>query len=485
MLKVKANDKRRFDGIEFSIGVFSLFLFLSLVAAGWPGWLSPDSYWMLEMAAGRWPVNDWHSPELVFFWSLLQPIDLGPTLLLVLQQACFWFGSFLIAIFLKRTLNEKWSFLFLALTAFLSPWTWLNNWIWKDSFQLSLVVLGTGVGVLASIEKKLERTPFLNVLMVVVFSFALIARPYMFVPVLLWLFSLFMMQKMIKRKALTLCVFSLGLCALIVLAIGKVQVVSQTFVAGHTMIYDSIRVECKLSQQNSEIKPTQIVNRDFLINLGSSNYCSDLDYLNSDRIIWPNDITTTYMRLPASEQELDVATSDWLELWTKYPKEMIQIKSSVLRALLTHRVTALQIPDSSVSTYSPGETSYGYVGDGNSRAESQEEIFPSRGGYFTKLSLMPMSVVRSISDFWFAPLLYVMFALIAATFLLISKAMRGFRIVIVSQMLAISTWFLIFSALTAAIDARYAMTGAWMATFSLFYSLMLMNRNHDKESIYS
>jgi len=72
----------------------SLILF---ALAFWPGHMNGDTLAMLDEASGDVPLNDHHSPLLVWIWSLGWPIGLRPGVILVLQIAAFLSAAYLVA----------------------------------------------------------------------------------------------------------------------------------------------------------------------------------------------------------------------------------------------------------------------------------------------------------------------------------------------------------------------------------------------------
>ena len=84
----------------------------------WPGLMSADSVWQLEMArAGRY--TDWHPPLCLILWRGADKLLPGPAGMLLLQGATLWTA---LALFTRAALGAGWRAGLAATSATPSGW---------------------------------------------------------------------------------------------------------------------------------------------------------------------------------------------------------------------------------------------------------------------------------------------------------------------------------------------------------------------------
>jgi hypothetical protein len=114
--------------------------------AFWPGHMNNDSLSMIGQASGEYPLNDHHSPLMVWVWELLWPLGLRPGVILVLQLAAFMAGAYLVA----RAAFGRLGAALVAVGASLWPAVFGNlGVIGRDAWFLAFLLLTFGFCVLA------------------------------------------------------------------------------------------------------------------------------------------------------------------------------------------------------------------------------------------------------------------------------------------------------------------------------------------------
>jgi hypothetical protein len=114
-------------------------LFAVSYAAFYPGLLNADSVDQLSQSLTH-QYRDWHSPLMSAVWSLLNRIYVGPTLMLLLEQASFYLATFIFAsIVFSRSLLK---YLWVTALVFYPPILNILGLVSCDGFCVPIVFLG-------------------------------------------------------------------------------------------------------------------------------------------------------------------------------------------------------------------------------------------------------------------------------------------------------------------------------------------------------
>jgi hypothetical protein len=155
-----APDHRRLVNNKALFALWILLLFVVSYAAFYPGLLNADSVDQLSQSLTH-HYRDWHSPLMSAVWSLLNRIHVGPSPMLLLEQATFYVALF---IFASITFQRSWLACVWATALVLYPPIFnLLGLVTCDGFYVPIVFLGYALA-LKSLEDHSTPGKWLNLL---------------------------------------------------------------------------------------------------------------------------------------------------------------------------------------------------------------------------------------------------------------------------------------------------------------------------------
>ncbi len=121
----------------------------------WPGHMSADTLTQIAQVSDRTPITDHHAPILVWLWSLVWPLGLGPGFVLVLQVAAFLVGAYLVA----RAAFGRMGASLVATALTLSPLAiGMVGYLSRDTWFIALLLLAFGLAIRLTRTTGRDRT---------------------------------------------------------------------------------------------------------------------------------------------------------------------------------------------------------------------------------------------------------------------------------------------------------------------------------------
>ncbi len=435
--------------------VFFGFLFTS---AAWPGWMNGDSGTQWMEASGRFLVSDWHSPQMSWAWSFMNPDELGPRGPFLIQSIIYFTGLALIVHWTE--LRSTKAAMMVLVAAVVGPYTWNIGWLTKDAFIISFLSLSTGLFLSGTY---LRRKIFWQIGSGFALGVSLIGRPYMAPVLLIWAFALVIMVIPPTRRSKILIVViapAIIVSSLGIFAYKSVLPPFPTFASSATAILDVARAEC-FSRPRETVTPLKgVIPRSLIVNGEMADVCASFTPNMWDDISY-RAYQTAHIPLPKSGDEADLLREAWIKVLREYPSIIFTAKiESGVALLLTQ---SIYIPELKLSASIPGRI-------GTTSPDVKK--FPSRGGVLLALLVAPAQLLVTALPFTQMPVFWIF--LLPGLFLLRFKAQNPSRRRLKEGIFLFSVpsiWLSLFTLVTPALDSRYLIPGGFMGAIAslIFY----------------
>lgn len=451
--------------------IATLVLGLLFLRAAWPGWMTGDSGTQWMEASGSVLVSDWHSAQLSTAWSWLGPNTHGPRGPFTLQVLCYFVGMTAIVWWAEnRSAKVACGAFMLTLIA---PFTWTVGFIWKDAFIISVLSLGTGILVTATVCRKTITSRVLLVLAGMVLGAAAVGRPYMLPILLAWPIAVILVlwtRDGLARASLVVCVPLVLSTASLVIVWPAVQPAYPTHIAGSTQLLDLARIECRSRPVVSSTPASGLIPRNLVVDPQKADICSEFDPYTWDYMAWLAE-DTVHIRLPQSEEESSQLQSTWIRAALAHPGVIAAAKIEAWVRLLTLQDNE-EVPPLETSPSAPGA-----VGAVAPNVRS----FPSRGGVGLALLLAPAQLVYALSPTLLTGLVWLL--VVPVGYAASPTGRRCFRTKPVGTVMLASiglAWASLITLAAPAIVTRYWEPGAYMSAVGVVI-MAIMGRSFQGE----
>lgn len=146
-----------------------VFIYIIIVVAFYPGFMSYDSINQYSQLQGLIPLNDWHPPSMALLWKLLITITGITGSLLIFTVGIFVLSASLLSLyFFKITKNKFISLMPMAFLLLPNILTFIGV-LWKDVLLAAFFMLGTVLILLGSSthERWRPKKSFRNTLLII------------------------------------------------------------------------------------------------------------------------------------------------------------------------------------------------------------------------------------------------------------------------------------------------------------------------------
>lgn len=327
------------------IASFALF-----VASAWPGWMSVDSINMLIGATDE-PIDDWHSPILIWFWKYLGASELGPLVPFLVQATLFWVGLLLVAARLQRLGWHTGWLLFPGVL--LLDATWTVGWIWKDSFEIAVMVAMVGLAVSTDITKHKRWLWFL----ISILGAGLVATRWYLAPLgLVAIGALLCMTYPVSRRQVLSAFAVFGIATVGLYSFEKFIIKPEaTYAAGTLMMLDIARVECNLGSRDGRALGESLFPPELIREVPGDDICTRFTTYAHDPLFARRDqqVTQTSYVLPDSEASMSRLTNVWLDVAKQYPGVLAEARVKQMLAFFDSDTGMWWSPSQQLQTSRP------------------------------------------------------------------------------------------------------------------------------------